>query len=206
MPSDSESQGDTAKKEHRAEPTEPSAASTTSPTDAPFGRERCNDLLLSFLAFFVIAFGVWVVSGGKRYREEYAQATTGWRVGTSRLVEITLVREDKTNLACASDHVIAGLRCGHDRDKKPVGSLSADKPEMLQPYSTVAGELLLGAGLWTAPDMKQSLPTGRFSVVCNYNIKGVMKSARVRFDPKSPFNPMGKTATAGTLTDCVLPR
>jgi hypothetical protein len=185
MPSDSEPQGH---------------------TDAPPRRERYNDLLFSFLAFLLIAFGVLVVLGGKRYREEYSAATQGWKVGTTRVVEVTIVREDKTNLACASDHTIAGLRCGYRRDKERVASLSADKPEMLQPYSTLAGELLLGAGLWTAPDLKQDLPTGRFSAVCNYNIKGVMKSARVRFDPKSSFNPMGKSATAGTLTDCVVPR
>jgi hypothetical protein len=184
MPSDSEPQGDTA---------------------APPGRERCNDLLFSFLAFLLIAFGVLIVLGGQRYREEYAAASQ-WRVGTSRVVEVTIVREDKTNLACASEHTIAGLRCGYGRDKERIGSLSADNPAMLQPYSTLQGELLLGAGLWTAPDLKQALPVGRFSAVCNYNIKGVMKSARIRFDPKSPFNPMGKTATVGTLTDCVVPR
>lgn len=174
--------------------------------DAPRGRERCNDLVLSFLAFVLIAFGVWVVSGGKRYRAEYAASTQGWRVGTTRVVELTLARDDKTNLGCASDHAIGELRCGHGRDGQPVGTLSADQPGMLQPYNTVEGELLLGAGLWTAPDLKQPLPPARFSVVCNYTIKGVMKSTRIRFDATSSFNPLGKTVTAGTLTDCVLPR
>jgi hypothetical protein len=206
MPSDSEPHAHPAPTEHREEPGELARESSTSGSDAPLGPRRCNELLLSFVAFALIAFGVWVVSGGKRYREEYAAATQGWRVGTTRVVELTVVREDKTNLACASDHAIAGLRCGHGRDQRPVGSLSADKPEMLQPYSTVGGELLLGAGLWTSPDMKQTLPSGRFSVVCNYTIKGVMKSARIRFDPASSFNGMGKTVTVGSLTDCVLPR
>jgi len=205
MPSDSEPQGDTAKTEHREKPPEPSSGSTAG-TDAPVAPERYNALLISFLAFFVIAFGVWLVLGGKAYRAEYAQATQGWRVGTTRVVEVTIVREDKTNLACASDHEIAGLRCGHRRDQEPVDSLTADNAKMLQPYATVGGDLLMGAGLWTAPDLKGSLPTGRFSVVCNYTIKGVMKSARIRFDPTAPFKPMGKTTTAGTLTDCVLPR
>lgn len=174
--------------------------------EAPVGLGRCNDLVLSFLVFVVIAFGVWVVSGGKRYRSEYAAATQGWQVGTTRTVELSLKKDDKTNLACSSGHAIAGLRCGYDRDEQPVGTLSADEPEMLQPYNTVADELLLGAGLWTAPDLKQPLPSTTFSVVCNYTIKGVMKSALIRFDATSPFNPMGKTVTVGTLTDCVLPR
>jgi hypothetical protein len=185
---------------------EPQGQSSTAQADAPVRPGRVNELVLSFLAFVAIAFGVWVVSGGERYREEYANATQGWRVGTTRAVELTLAEDDKTNLGCASDQVIAGLRCGHGRDGQPVGTLSADGPEMLQPYNTVQGELLLGAGLWTAPDLKQSPPPTRFSVVCNYTIKGVTKSARIRFDATSSFNPTGKTVTAGTLTDCVIPR
>jgi hypothetical protein len=194
MTSDSEPRGDAQ------------TESKTARNDAPVGSERYNPLLASFLALFVIAFGVWLILGGKRYRAEYAQATQGWRVGTTRVVEVTLVRDDKTNLACASDHGIAGLRCGYDGDRKKVDALSADKPEMLQPYTTVGGELLLGAGLWTAPDMRQALPEKRFSVVCNYSIKGVMRSASIRFDPRGRFSPTGKTVTAGALTDCVLPR
>lgn len=194
MPSDSEPQ------------TGASGASSTAQPDAPPRRERCNDLLFSFVTLFVIAFGVWVVLGGKRYREEYAQATQGWRVGTTRAVEITLVREDKTNLACASDHSIAGLRCGYGRDQKPVSSLSADKAEMLQPYATLSGDLLLGAGLWTSTDMRQNLPEARFSVVCNYSIKGVIRSGSIRFAPTARFNPIGKTVTVGSLKDCLIPR
>jgi hypothetical protein len=180
--------------------------SSTAPVDRPLVGRRCNELLLSFLAFVLIGFAVWVVLGAKRYREEYAASTQGWRIGSTANVEVTLIREDKVNLACASDHTVAGLRCGYDHKQAPVRGLSVDKPELLQPYATVGGELLLGAGLWTNPDLKQTLPATRFSVVCNYNVKGLLRSARIRFDPTSPFNPLGKTVTVGTLTDCQLPR
>jgi len=179
---------------------------STARADTPLAGGRCNELLVSFLAFVLIAFGVWVVLGGKRYRAEYAAATQGWRVGSTRVVELTVIREDKTNLACASKHTVAGLRCGYDDEQRPVGSLPADKSEGLQPYATTTGELLLGAGVWTSPDMKQSLPSTRFSVVCNYAIKGVLRSARIRFNPNASFNPMGKTVTVGTLTECSVPR
>lgn len=179
---------------------------STAPVNVPLVGRRCNELLLSFLAFVLIASGVWIVSGAKRYREEYAASTQGWRVGSTVNVELTLIREDKTKLACASEHTVAGLRCGYDQKQTPIGALSADKPELLQPYATVGGELLLGAGLWTNSDMKQTLPATRFSVVCNYNVKGLMRSARIRFDPTSPFNPLGRAVTVGTLTDCQLPR
>src|SRR4051812_30387235 len=84
--------------------------------DTPPRFERCNVLILSFLSFCLIGFSVWLVSAGKRYREEYAQATQPWRVGDTRMVELTLVKDDKRNLACASDEVLAGLHCGYQRD------------------------------------------------------------------------------------------
>jgi hypothetical protein len=118
-------------------------------------------------------------------------------------VELTLVPQDKTNLGCASDQVVQGLRCGFRRSGAEAVPLS---PEVLQPLNTVGNELLLGAGLWAGRDMKGSLPPHRFTVVCNYNIKGVMKSVAIRFDPAAAFSPVGRTVTLGTLTDCVIPR
>jgi hypothetical protein len=172
--------------------------------EAPLRPGRCNPLLISFLSFWLIGFGVWVVSAGKRYREEYAQGTEGWRVGSSPTVQLTLVREDKHNLACASDQVIAGLHCAYRRDLQEAGPGAPDNPQILQPYNTVGSELLLGAGLWTASDLKKPLPATRFTVLCSYHIEGVAKSSLIRFDPAGPFVPAGKTVTVGTLTDCTL--
>jgi hypothetical protein len=176
------------------------------PADARPVGGRLNALVLSLLSFCLIAFGVWLVSAGKRYREEYAQVTQGWHVGSTVQVEVTLGPGDKTDLACASDAVIGGLHCGFRRNITVNGSASADDPHVLQPYNTVQSELLLGAGLWTAPDLKGPLPRGRFSVVCNYHVLGIMRSAAVRFGSMAPFSPVGRTITAGTLGDCVLPR
>ena len=174
--------------------------------DAPLRPGRCNILLLSFLSFALIGFGVWVVSAGKRYREEYGQGqgTEGWRVGNTPVVALTLVREDKRNLACASDQLIAGLHCAYRRDLQQAGPGSADNPQILQPYNTVGNELLLGAGLWTASELKKPLPATRFTVACSYHIEGIAKSASIRFDPAAPFVPAGKAVTVGTLTDCTL--
>jgi hypothetical protein len=163
-------------------------------------------LILSFLSFVLIGFSVWVVSAGSRYRAEYAQAMEGWRVGSTRVVELTLVKDDKRNLGCAADQVIEGLHCGHRGDLQEAGPASPDNSQILAPYNTVGNELLLGAGLWNSPDMKGPLPDTRFTVTCNYNIKGVMKSAAIRFDHAAAFGPVGKTVTAGTLTDCMIPR
>jgi hypothetical protein len=175
------------------------------PADARPSPSRLNTLVLSLASFCVIVFGVWLVSAGKRYREEYAQVTQGWHVGSTRVVELTLVRADKGSLACASDASVGGLHCGFRRDFGAVAA-SPDDPRVLQPFNTTNEELLLGAGLWTSPDLRGALPDGRFSVVCKYHIEGLTSSAAVRFGAGAPFSPVGKTVTMGSLTECVLPR
>lgn len=198
-----QSEGEKRDEEQLAAPpvSEPAPASTAAP-----GLDRYNALVLSLASFCLIGFVVWLVSAGSRYRDEYAQVTEGWRVGSTREVELTLVRQDKHNLACASDQSFAGLRCGYRRNSQPAGPLSPDNPQILQPYNTVGNELLLAAGLWSSPDLKGTLPASRFSVVCNYHIKGIMRAAAIRFDPAAPFGPVSKSITVGSLSDCMLPR
>jgi hypothetical protein len=174
--------------------------------DAPLRPGRCNVLLLSFLSLVLIAFGLWVVSAGKRYREEYSQDMEGWRIGSSREVEITLVKTDDRNLACASDVAIAGLRCGYRLNQQAAGAVSPADSQMLQPYNTVESQLLLGAGLWTSADMKQPLPAGRFTVSCTYSIDGMVRAAAIRFASTAPFDRIGKTIPVGALSDCTLRR
>lgn len=210
MPSDSSSGGvpvpglEKGRRNERSDA--PPSRDASQPRDASRRRVRCNALLLSFASFWAIGFGAWVVTAGARYREEYARGMEGWRVGGTRSVELTLVKEDQSKLACASDQVIAGLRCGYRSSSQAAGALSPDDPLLLQPYNTVGNELLLGAGLWKAPDLKGSLPQTRFTAVCNYHVKGVMKSASIRFDATAPFASLGKSVPVGTLTDCVLPK
>jgi hypothetical protein len=167
---------------------------------------RLNVLVFSLLSFCLIAFGLWLVSAGKTYREEYAEATEGWRVGSTRPVELTLVKDDKRKLGCASDQTVAGLHCAYRRSGREATPSVTEGPQILQPYNTVGNELLLGAGLWRAPDFDKGLPEQRFTAVCNFNIKGLMKSAAIRFDLNHSFSPLGKVATIGTLTDCVVSR
>jgi hypothetical protein len=201
-PSDGTENGSQVGPSHGPTSCEPSQARAT----ALLPSGRCNVLLLSFLSFVLIGFGVWVFSAGSRYRQEYTQAIEGWRIGSTRVVELTIVKEDKRNLGCAADPVIAGLHCGHRRDLQEVVPVSADNPQILQPYNTVGNELLLGAGLWNCPDLAEPLPEGRFTVVCSFQIKGVMKSAAIRFDASASFGPVGRTITLGTFSDCMISR
>jgi hypothetical protein len=162
-------------------------------------------LLWSFLWLVAITFGVWVVTAGAHYRVEYSQSVEGFRLGGTRMVEVTLVASDKQGLACAMDKVVEGLRCGYRADSSAAGPVSPDDAAMLQPYYTAGGELLLGAGLWVSPGAKEPLPGGRFAVVCNFHVVGVTKSAAIRFAPDAAFGATGKLVPVGTLTECVLP-
>lgn len=163
-------------------------------------------MTLSGLSLFLIGFGVWLVFAWTRYREEYAQVTEGWHLGGTQMVELTVVKDDVRDLACASDQVIKGLHCGYRSDLSEVGPQPPDDRQVLQPYNTTKSELLLGAGLWSFPELKQRLPADRFTVVCNFHVEGVMKSVLVRFVPSAGFGPVGGTVAVGDLTDCMIPR
>lgn len=211
MSSDSDQPADdTAAKVAKRPKAQARAPRSEPPTDVkraePPESVRLNVLVFSLASFCVIAFGLWLVSAGKTYRAEYAEATEGWRVGTTRAVEITLIKDDKKRLGCASDQTVAGLHCAYRRSGREANPGVSEGAQILQPYNTVGNELLLGAGLWRSPDFKDGLPDQRFTAVCNFNIKGLMKSASIRFDPNHAFSPLGKVATIGSLTDCVVSR
>lgn len=178
----------------------------TPPDDAPPPPERINVLVFSLLSFCLIAFGLWLVSAGKSYRAAYAKKTGDWSVGTTRSVELTLVREDRPNLGCASDQTLAGMHCAYRLDGSQAEPSTTDLSQILQPYNTIDNTLLLGAGLWSGTDLKGPLPSERFIATCNYNIKGLAKSASIRFDISAKFTPLERTVTVGTLTECVIVR
>ena len=121
-------------------------------------------------------------------------------------MEITLVKEDDRNLACASDQVIGGLRCGYRLNQQAAGAVSPADPRMLQPYNTVDSQLLLGAGLWTSSDMNSPCRRGASPSSCTYNIIGMVRAAAIRFAPTAPFNRIGRTIPVGALSDCTLRR
>jgi hypothetical protein len=162
-------------------------------------------LVTSFVWLFAIGFGVWLVTAGKHYREQYTQYVDGFRLGATRLVELTLVASDQQGLGCAADTVVEGLHCGHHADSREAGPISSTDPQLLQPYYTTSKELLLGSGLWLSPVMKAPLPGGRFTVVCNYHVVGVTKAASIRFAATSAFGSIGGLVPMGTLSDCVFP-
>ncbi len=168
------------------------------------GLGREGVLLQGAAALICIGFVLWLVFTWTNYDEKYAQVMEGWRVGGKHMVELTLVREDRTNLACAADATAAGVRCEFGSNRKPRAQ-AVDEAHRLSPYKTMSGALLLGAGLWTAKDLENA-PRGRFTAVCNFHLQGVTRSASVRWQKQGQFSRVQETVPFGSLESCVIPR
>lgn|GEM_PF-1298816 len=178
------------------------AAGPAEPQDSP----PRNLLVYTFFGLLCIGFGVWLVFAWAGYKDKYAQQTEGWQVGKTRMLEITLIREDKQNLACRSDRELSGVHCAYRAN----GELWGPGPEVdahtLQPFNTIRNELFLAAGLWQSPALKDPLPSERFSVVCKYQIIGVVRAVSLRWSLTGSFNPVDQSVAVGTLSECAIPQ
>ncbi len=164
-------------------------------------------LRLTLFSLFSIAVVVGVLFAWTGYSNRYAQVTEGWHIGQTKLIEITVVREDKERLACASDVMFDGIHCGWRANGKPFEAHTQDDPNVVSPYNTLKNELFLAAGLWTS--LKAAgiqLPNERFTAACNYKIQGVLKSVSLRWQQNASFDPVKQSVTVGTLSNCVIPK
>lgn len=160
-------------------------------------------LLPGLAALIVVGFAAWVALAWSGHAGAYAMALDGWRLGGTHLVEVTVVAEDRERLTCASDVSFPGATCEYDalRRLRPGVTLA----ERLSPFNTVKNQLLLGAGLWAAPDLADPLPRGRFTVVCNFHVLGVSRPA-LRWAEEGEWKPSAESVPTGTLGDCTIPR
>jgi hypothetical protein len=188
-------------------PAKPAATRPPEP-DENYPREPPPNRVLLYTVFSLLCMGIalWLVLAWAGYKDKYSQTNEGWRLGSTRMLEITLIREDKKNLACASDRRFGEIHCAYARDGKFLGTKPDDSPHILQPFNTVKNELFLAAGLWQSPVLKEPLPTERFTVVCNYHVVGVLKAVALRWSPTGSFNPVDQSVAVGALSECVIPQ
>lgn len=186
----------------------PVAEKDAAPAAPPDEREPLPHNVLLYTVFGLLCIGIalWLILAWSGYKEKYSQQTEGWHLGSTKMLEITLIRDDKKNLACASDRTFGEIRCGFSRNGKPFGPKPEEDPRILQPFNTVKNELFLAAGLWQAPVLKEPLPADRFTVVCNYYVVGVLKAVALRWSPTGSFNPVEQSVAVGSLGDCVIPQ
>jgi hypothetical protein len=167
-------------------------------------REGGDVLLRVTLALFAIGLGVSLLLAWRGHGRQVVGMQTAWHRGAGNLIEITLVREDEARLACASRITPDGLACAFDGERRPRAPLPPDA-QRLRPYATVAGDLLLGAGLWESPALPRPLPAERFTVVCDLEIVDLLHTVALRWASDGPFDPLTKSLPAGRLRGCALP-
>jgi len=165
-----------------------------------------NLLLYTLSGFLSIGVALWLILAWAGYKEKYSQQTEGWHLGSTKMLEITLIRDDKKTLACASDKSFAGVHCGYKANGQPWGTTQETDPHVLQPFNTVKNELFLAAGLWQAPILHEPLPAERFTVVCNYRVLGVLRAVSLRWSLTGNFGPVDQSVAVGTLSDCTIPQ
>ena len=190
-------------------PAAPAPAPAPPPEPEPVVRYVPNEVDVSLrvlLALLVIGFGVWVVLSWLKYDKSAAQTEEGWHKGSRQLIEVTLVREDANKLSCASNFSVEGLNCGYLANSQARVPPPPDDAHLLRPYCNVKNDVLLAAGLWDSPALRGSLPTERFTVMCNYDIVGVLKSVSLRWSPNDKFEPAKQGLPVGILKDCVIPQ
>jgi len=57
-----------------------------------------NLLLYTLSGFLSIGVALWLILAWAGYKEKYSQQTEGWHLGSTKMLEITLIRDDKKTL------------------------------------------------------------------------------------------------------------
>ena len=164
-----------------------------------------GSLSKTMLLFFVIVGGVCLAFALVSNRDNAGDAPPRpkWKSGETVDVEITLVKNDKQDLACSSTDEIAGKHCAFETNSKPwsKGDNTDDK-KVLRPYTTTEHIQFTAAGLWSDPALApDKLPAMRFSVKCKYKVEGTLKSLGVRWEQTGQWF-QNTEWFAGSVSDC----
>ena len=87
------------------------------------------------------------------------------------------------------------MRLGTDGRANPRDD--SDEAHLLRPYNTVNGEFFLGAGLWDSLAQHGRLPAGRFTVTCDFEIVGALRSVALRWTRNGSFDANDRNLAAG---------
>jgi hypothetical protein len=103
----------------------PSTAAPSAPPVPPKPEEKdarsSHTLLYTVFGFLCMGVALWLVFAWTGYKDRYSQQTEGWHLGSTKMIEVTLIRDDKKNLACSSDKSFADVHCGYYANTQPWG-------------------------------------------------------------------------------------
>jgi hypothetical protein len=172
-------------------------AATPPPPAASLGKSVVTFMLVLgglFVMFFMLG----------NAESPFSNQGPKWKQGQTVPVDITLDPSDDTKLSCAAKAEIGGKRCEYeDKTTKFAGALKDDT--MLRPYTTLEGQHLLAAGVWSAPELeKGKRPTGRFTVRCDFKVEGKVNAPGIRWDFAGAWNEKNEDWFAGSASNCKL--
>jgi hypothetical protein len=173
----------------------PGAGRTPAPQSGSLGK--------SMILFVIIVGGLAAGFAILGREEQMAPSRPKWTPGQVVDVELTVVRNDAKDLACASTEEPGGKHCGFDGADKPWSKGDPnDEKKTYKPYTTTDRLQLVGAGLWSDPGMSaDKMPATRFSVKCKYKVEGTMKKLNVRWEQTGQWFPNAEWY-AGSFSDC----
>jgi hypothetical protein len=169
----------------------------------PVSNQQGSSLGKSMILFVLIIGGLAVGFAMLGREEQQAPPTMKWKVGETTDVEITLVKNDRNELACAAADEIGGKHCAFESNTKPwsKGDLNDDK-KLLKPYTTTDRAQFVAAGVWSEPALAaDKIPASRFSLKCKFKVEGKLKNMSVRWEQTGQWYPNNEWF-AGAVSDC----
>ncbi len=135
-----------------------------------------------------------------------------WKAGTKGTIHLTVVTADYDNLSCASAEQVEGKHCAFESETKswpkaPEAPVDDNKKDIIQPYRTTEGQLVMVAGLWAQPEVAWRLheepPRGvaenklaRFVVECDVRFVQEWQQPKLRWAPSQKWSQQGNAMIA----------
>ena len=168
--------------------------------------KRKGSLGTSVILFVIVVGGL--ATGFAILGRETGGGAPKWKDGQEVDVEVTLLKSDRRDLACAAAQEVQGRHCAFESKEKRWSK--PDKPDakntLLQPYTTTNQIQFVAAGLWSEPALENDaqLPTSRFSAKCKFKVEGRMKKLAVRWHTEGGWSDGTDDWYSGLLSGCTV--
>ena len=182
-----------------------SVQSNHTPQHNEYATRRSRVELSLVVAAALVAWLIWQHRGTPR-----SSSSPVLRSGAQIVAPITLVTADRHDLSCAMAGELQGYQCAYESPEQPTARRHSPDSE-LAPYMTTSGKLLLIAGLFEQPAVRERYrgepPQGRkrdtlrrFTAECKLRLLGEVE-AGTRWVSGGGWEPPTR-AWAGVPSDC----
>ncbi len=143
---------------------------------------------------------------------------SGWRVGGTSKLRLTVITMDYERLKCASETTFGEEHCEYKDEntlfpRGPNEALDDNKLHVIQPYRTYPdNQLVLVSGVWANPTIATRMhrepwdgikehKQSRFVAECEVSFLGELKDVKLRWKPDQNWNKEAK-AWVAKATSC----